>query len=41
MAYKNPEDRPYKKEYQQQVARGELATVWKDNVLDVLWIKQV
>jgi len=25
MAYKNPEDRPYKKEYQQQVARGELA----------------
>ena len=25
MAYKNKEDRPYKKEYQQQVARGELA----------------
>jgi len=23
MAYKNKEDRPYKKEYQQQVARGE------------------
>jgi hypothetical protein len=26
MAYKNPADRPYKKEYQQQVARGELAS---------------
>lgn len=25
MAYKNPEDRPYKHEYQMQVARGELA----------------